>query len=223
MTVTFEDREAAYRLESTDSNNEVELAAVNESRCIFPHHLLTDEAPGREPAANPDVPAVVAAVLPFRSNGATEEKRRFTRVALRTQVIITTSQSSSYGTTADVSPGGCYVELTSPMPVGTEVEISAGSDQSPFRATGRVVTSHPMFGMGIAFHEQQPEIEQQLSCCASKDIDPSVQPAPRQLEEKCNCAHTEQLFSELLIWFAANPDLKRAKFFELVHNCSLRE
>jgi hypothetical protein len=218
LTVSYDKKTAEYRVVSITDDDDVELILVTDAECIFPRHLLTVDIT-REPLPTPEPPQVT--VLPFKNETLSIEKRRFARTIVRTHIIVTnrSTQYACQGTTADVSPGGCYVELPSPMSIGTEVEVSGG-DRSPFRALGKVVTCHPMFGMGIAFDEQHPDIEQQLSSVISNQ---AAQPTATPSQETCQpapCSQPERLLSELMMWFAANPDLTRTKFFELVHNCS---
>jgi hypothetical protein len=55
--------------------------------------------------------------------------------------------------TADLSRGGCYVELMTTLPVGTNVIATLWLNECSVRMKGRVVTSHPHFGNGIEFLE----------------------------------------------------------------------
>jgi len=55
--------------------------------------------------------------------------------------------------TTDLSRGGCYVQLVTPLPIGTYVDATLWLDQSPVRIRSRVVTRHPQFGNGIMFLE----------------------------------------------------------------------
>src|SRR5579862_3344799 len=49
----------------------------------------------------------------------------------------------------DISAGGCYVEMSSPFPEGTEVEIVVRTQQMKLRTRGVVQSVHPGFGMGV--------------------------------------------------------------------------
>ncbi len=49
----------------------------------------------------------------------------------------------------DISSGGCYVEMPSPFPAGTRVEIVVRAEQMKLRVQGVVQTVHPGFGMGV--------------------------------------------------------------------------
>jgi len=62
----------------------------------------------------------------------------------------------------DISAGGCYVELTSPFPTGSSVEITIRARDFKFRSRGMVTVVHPGFGMGVAFDVHTPEQSSQV-------------------------------------------------------------
>jgi CheY-like chemotaxis protein len=51
----------------------------------------------------------------------------------------------------DLSAGGCYLEVPLPFPQGSSVEITVRTYQLKIRLRGIVQTSHPGYGMGVAF------------------------------------------------------------------------
>lgn len=51
----------------------------------------------------------------------------------------------------DLSSGGCYLEVPIPFPQGSSVEITVRTHEMKLRLRGFVQTSHPGYGMGIAF------------------------------------------------------------------------
>ena len=51
----------------------------------------------------------------------------------------------------DISLGGCYLEIMSPLPVLTYVNLVLTVDEQHLNAKGQVVVSHPHFGMGVQF------------------------------------------------------------------------
>jgi len=55
--------------------------------------------------------------------------------------------------TADLSLGGCFVEMPNPLPRGTPVRIALWLKDTKVWANGRVVTSTPGFGIGAQFTE----------------------------------------------------------------------
>ena len=67
----------------------------------------------------------------------------------------------------DISTGGCYVEMPSPLPMETRVEIVVRTRDLKIRTSGVVQATHPGFGMGVKFdaeeeHERE-EIQQLIS------------------------------------------------------------
>ena len=71
----------------------------------------------------------------------------------------------------DISSGGCYIEMPTPFPAGTRVEIVVRAEQMKIRVHGVVQSVHPGFGMGV-----------QLALKTSEDHD-HVQSLIRLLEE----------------------------------------
>jgi hypothetical protein len=62
----------------------------------------------------------------------------------------------------DLSPGGCYLEVPSPFPHGAEVEITVRTHDLKLRLRGEVQSSHPGYGMGIAFELKSMEEQFQV-------------------------------------------------------------
>jgi CheY-like chemotaxis protein len=52
---------------------------------------------------------------------------------------------------SDISEGGCYVEMPSPLPGQSAVEIMVRTADTKLRIRGQVLTTHPGFGMGVRF------------------------------------------------------------------------
>ncbi len=52
---------------------------------------------------------------------------------------------------SDISEGGCYVEMPSPLPGNADVEIVVRTSDRKFKIRGEVLSSHPGFGMGVRF------------------------------------------------------------------------
>src|SRR5215470_2697797 len=50
---------------------------------------------------------------------------------------------------SDISSGGCYVEMPTPFPSGTRVEILVRTQDLKLRVQGVVQSVHPGFGMGV--------------------------------------------------------------------------
>jgi CheY-like chemotaxis protein len=54
-------------------------------------------------------------------------------------------------TLSDISEGGCYVEMPSPLGGQSGVEIVVRTADTKLRIRGQVLTTHPGFGMGVRF------------------------------------------------------------------------
>jgi hypothetical protein len=52
---------------------------------------------------------------------------------------------------SDISEGGCYVEMPSPLPGKADVDIVVRTSERKFKIRGEVLSSHPGFGMGVRF------------------------------------------------------------------------
>jgi AmiR/NasT family two-component response regulator len=57
----------------------------------------------------------------------------------------------------DLSSGGCYLEVSLPFPKGAAVEIVVRTYEMKLRLRGAVLTSHPGYGMGVAFELKTKE------------------------------------------------------------------
>lgn len=68
----------------------------------------------------------------------------------------------------DVSAGGFYVELMTPLPEGTELEISLEIGRVELYGQGVVETCHHAIGNGIAFTKMTPQNEKALQSVIDK-------------------------------------------------------
>jgi hypothetical protein len=59
----------------------------------------------------------------------------------------------------DLSPGGCYLEMPLPFAKKTPIEITIRTHELKLRLRGTTQTSHPGYGMGVAF-----ELETEDQC-----------------------------------------------------------
>jgi CheY-like chemotaxis protein len=62
----------------------------------------------------------------------------------------------------DISAGGCYVEMPTPFPTGTRVEIIVRTQDLKLRTQGVVQSVHPGFGMGVQLSLTTPEDRDQV-------------------------------------------------------------
>lgn len=79
-------------------------------------------------------------------------------------------------TLSDISEGGCYVEMPSPLSGQSGVEIVVRTADMKFKIRGQVLATHPGFGMGVRFmFNDSAEREEILRLIAVLSAGPSLE------------------------------------------------
>ena len=120
----------------------------------------------------------------------------------------------------DISLGGCYLEIMSPLPVLTYVGLVLTVEEQRLQAKGQVVVSHPHFGMGIQFIDLGAADRQMLESWI-RALAPKVGPPvgrrdgenPARLQDKESAALLVQAVTE---FFRGKPAMSREEFLQLV-------
>ncbi|HEY6351446.1 MAG TPA: PilZ domain-containing protein [Candidatus Angelobacter sp.] len=102
--------------------------------------------------------------------GFAGEKRRHPRFAC-TGSIAVTSRKCAFpinGEIKDISRGGLYVEVNTPLPVNSEVSLAVCIEGICFESAGVVRTSYPLLGMGISFQNLSQVNTQSLAAILDK-------------------------------------------------------
>lgn len=68
-----------------------------------------------------------------------------------------------WATLADISAGGCYVETSSPLVMGTEYEVTLKVAESEIRCRCMARTCHPGIGAGLQFTFVTPDARKQIN------------------------------------------------------------
>jgi hypothetical protein len=127
-----------------------------------------------EPAARraPAPGGAYAAPPSFRG----DERRKFARHVCRieTQVVTEDGSIGVPGTITDVSLGGCYVEMLSPLPVDSTIHLSLNPGTSTLHMSGKVRSSQMGLGMGVSFTGMGPEDFEKLWRFAPPTSDAAV-------------------------------------------------
>lgn len=119
-----------------------------------PAAILADYQKAAGAAAN--LPGTAnAAKVPWAGN----ERRQFPRVACRIEARVATVGTTLFlpATVTDICLGGCYLEMLSPLAMSAEMELRLGAAADTIRARGRVCSTVPGMGMGVAFTGMSPE------------------------------------------------------------------
>jgi hypothetical protein len=133
----------------------------------------------------------------------------------------------------DLSPGGCYLEVSSPFPVRSQVTLSMKVAEVELRAPGVVRVMHPDKGMGVEFAQAMPKQRATLEkflelLTANASLQPEVLVQPEGMESedtsgKPSSASAEPVMSEAGNTGAAyNPSAEQEDpLLELFHRESL--
>lgn len=104
------------------------------------------------------------------------ERRRFHRLKKAVQVELRDQDGDSpiRAETADISAGGCYVEMAVTLEIGAALKVVLWLGHKKLRLDAKVVTRHPQFGNGIEFSRMPEEARTLLLCFLERE---SVDPA----------------------------------------------
>jgi hypothetical protein len=68
----------------------------------------------------------------------------------------------------DISRGGVYLEMSTPLVVGTQITVTVSVLGISFEAPGTVRTSYPLVGMGIAFNNLSAQNQEKIALMIAK-------------------------------------------------------
>lgn len=93
-----------------------------------------------------------------------KERRKNPRVkcASSAEVYPAGAESPIRTRTADLSVGGCFLEMPNPLPKGNLIRIGLWVKDAKVWLRAEVVTSTPGFGIGVKFTETAPDDKRQL-------------------------------------------------------------
>jgi hypothetical protein len=111
------------------------------------------------------------------------ERRQFVRHACRmaAQIVLQNGALRMTATVTDISLGGCYMEMLSPLPVDTFVDISISPGDTTLLLSARVRSSQVNFGMGVSFTGMRPqdfEVLRKLAPPTVGALEPPMQATP---------------------------------------------
>jgi CheY-like chemotaxis protein len=106
---------------------------------------------GLKPQGQPTVPAPGPKKSGLVANAG--NRRGETRLACKVgaEIYGVNRGVPNFCTLSDISEGGCYVEMPSPLSGESSVEILVRTARTKLKVTGQVMTTHPGFGMGVRF------------------------------------------------------------------------
>jgi len=193
IEVECQNQKAWYRVQWTSAENRKKEWRVG-VRCLEPGKYIWGVPPKEwQPdtfemmASDARVSASATAPATALAPNPPRERRRFARHPCRVEVQVTTQGAYGEvflkGKITDISLGGCYVEMLSPLPGDTPVELAFTADHTSLHLTGTVCSSQDGFGMGVAFTGMTPDDFEALRQFAPPTEDPrrtSSSPAPHE-------------------------------------------
>jgi hypothetical protein len=176
------------------------------------------------PAASDPAPATRSMVPMVQAGSGRAERRRSPRYTCSGSAEFRAGGSDvrMWGNLTDISRSGCYVEMTSTFPAGTDVDLGMEVRGIRVRAHGRICVSYPFLGMGIAFTaiapEQEKSLEQLLATLAEHPRPPVADPSVTEengAREAVAAAAPNALLDEIVRFFAVNGLLSREEFIRI--------
>jgi hypothetical protein len=233
VMVEHKDRRARYRVAWTGQKGTcweglVGLEGLEGAKFLFSEHLPLSMQTG--PDAEMDtLPAEVVRAPPAFDHAAVErrgqarrqqERRRYVRVncAGLARIWEEGSEFAATGRVNEVSMGGCYIEMMSPLRIGAGVRLHLEVNQRNIRLHGVARTAQAAYGMGIEFTRIAPneaeklhrlirELSSQNPAAPATQIEqPSAQP---------DSSSDDQLTDAVLRWFGTHDALNRQEFLRL--------
>jgi hypothetical protein len=134
------------------------------------------------------------------------------------------TQVRMWGTVTDISLRGCYVEMSSTLPIDTKVDMVLDASGIRIRAKGIVRISYPGLGMGILLTELPPEQKELLDQLLSKLSQTAPVPSPQLIQERSAAEALAAVdpisfLNELRRFFDSKVILSREEFFQIADRC----
>jgi CheY-like chemotaxis protein len=178
-----------------DSSGRTGIRFVNvpqASRRLMQSWLLQNSFRNSKPEAGPPVvpapektsmpgstnPAVKSFGLAAKGPGNRRGERRFP-CKLGAELYRLGSNVPNRCTLSDISEGGCYVEMPSPLTGTANIEIVVRTPDMKLKIRGKVLAVHPGFGMGVRFEfADDAEREEVLRLLALLSAGPTLDELP---------------------------------------------
>ena len=120
----------------------------------------------------------------------------------------------------DISLGGCYLEIMSPLPVLTYVNLSLTLEEQHLQAKGQVMVSHPHFGMGVQFIDlsapDRQMLESWIAVLAAKAEPPVGRRGGENPARTLDKESAALLVQSLTEFFRLKPVMSREEYQQLL-------
>ncbi|MBZ5567896.1 MAG: PilZ domain-containing protein [Acidobacteriia bacterium] len=225
VRVQYKDKRGRYRVVWMEKDTAtLGLEGVEGARLLFGDHLPPSAGIHDEVDTYSPPPAVQSAAS--STHGAERragdrrqgERRRYPRYNCAGIASVRESNShfGSEGRVLDISMCGCYVEMMSPMRVGTPIRLDINFSGHALSLPAIVRMAQLNMGMGVEFTDVPPgEMEKLRQAIAELSGEPQ-RAAATATSAPAGSAAAIQLGSAVLRWFATHEQLTRKEFQELL-------
>lgn len=159
-----------------------------------------------------------------------QRKNRATRYHCAGSVELRTAGTNvrTWGTLADLSATGCYVEMRAAYPVGSRVGLVLAVQDVHLQVSGEVRVSYPFLGMGIVFNplsqQAQADLEKLLHALdpasapkvGSAAASPATRDAPSPAASAALISDADRALHLLTEHFRSHVVLTREEFLKLI-------
>ena len=100
----------------------------------------------------------------IQTGTAQAERRKYprTQAAIPVEFKADGAAVATHTQTADISVGGCYIEMNFTLPVGSKLDLALWLGDDRVTTKALVVTHHPYFGNGIQFLDMNTQDQEKL-------------------------------------------------------------
>jgi c-di-GMP-binding flagellar brake protein YcgR len=166
---------SATELSVQPSENTSSATHSSESR-----FSLTSEPTTSQPSPPKPAPKAAPKGAVLVSNAGNRRGDRRVACKVGAEVYRAGTSVPNRCTLSDISEGGCYVEMPSPLAGQAGVEILVRTADMKFKVRGQVLSTHPGFGMGVRFtFRNSTEREEILRLLAVLSAGPTLNEQPR--------------------------------------------
>lgn len=153
----------------TPQDNQIGICSLEPSKYIWGESL---PAPVRVTEPEEITPTPLSAASASADPPVNQRRRPRYRCGGAAQVWQESAQSPQSATLSEISLGGCFIETSWPLPVGTHVEVHLKTHELEVQAQGVVGYLDPSGGMGITFskisHQDRERLQQLIDRLAAR-------------------------------------------------------
>ena len=233
LLVKYKNKRCRYRIAwagepGTEWQDIIGLEAIDDASLMFGDHLPDTAAhvfDSRMDAYVVPPEIVPTAPMPVaehpKSDPSHDERRSHPRYACSASASICEEghEISLTGRVNEISAGGCYVEMMSPLRLGTKVRLELTINSHTVHLEAVVRTSQPNFGMGLEFTHLVPVEAEKLQLIIG-ELSGSVPAQPYAAVDVPSAGVVEPVVSgglenALARWFGLHDTLTRNEFIKL--------